>query len=196
MSSPPSEKSQRCSGSLSYVLGADDRIVSVAEGWNDFAIAQGVQGLTREQIVGQPFARFIADPHTRQMCKLLFDAARGSGRAITLPFRCDSPAVRRFMEFTVDPRPDRVLHIATQLLREETREPVALLDAFAPRTAEVLKICGWCKRIPLPSGVWVEIEEAVRALHLMQEDAFPRLSHGLCPKCFADLTDELTRLGG
>jgi hypothetical protein len=181
--------------SVAYVLDAEDRVTAVDEAWNAFAVAEGAPQLTRGRIIGRPFAASIADAHTREICGLLFHAARQTGRQMVVPFRCDSPTVRRFMQLTIQPRSGGVLCMSTSLLREEPRPAVALLDDTAPRGEDLVRICGWCKRVPLPGGEWVEVEHAMRELGLLERSTLPRLSHGICPACSVRLEAQLETLG-
>ena len=71
----------------------------------------------------------------------------------------------------------------------EKRPPQALLDP-AVRSGPLLRICGWCKKIPI--GVrWVEIEEAISEMHLFENAALPRLTHGICEECEKKIDDTL-----
>jgi hypothetical protein len=44
-------------------------------------------------------------------------------------------------------------------------------------------MCGWCKRTQLPTGRWVEIEEAVEELGLFEDSPLPGVTHGICLPC-------------
>jgi hypothetical protein len=71
----------------------------------------------------------------------------------------------------------------TTIVRDEPRAEVGLMDPATPRSDAVLTICGWCMRVPV-SGKWLEIEEAVAALGLLEAPVMPGLSHGMCPVCY------------
>jgi hypothetical protein len=100
------------------------------------------------------------------------------------------------MTLTIDPRPGGFLRLTTTLDREEPRAAIAILDSQAQRSDAFVKICGWCKRILLPSDAWAEIEEAMTVLHLLAETKMPRLTHGICPDCSARLHAEIDGLAG
>ena len=40
-----------------------------------------------------------------------------------------------------------------------------------------------CKKILIPPGKWVEIEEGLTQLRPFEAGEMPRLTHGLCPNC-------------
>jgi hypothetical protein len=183
------------SNGVSYLLGPDDRILAVDETWDEVARRDGAEELTRDRVIGQSLRACISDPQTREIFSLLLAAARRSRRTIHLPFRCDTPGVRRFMRLAIDPQADGSLLLRTSLLRAEPRPPVALLDSTARRSTDFLKICGWCKKVPLPSGTWVEIEDATAQLSLFASGELPRLSHGICPTCARQLEAEIDSAG-
>lgn len=51
--------------------------------------------------------------------------------------------------------------------------------------------CSMCKRVPIESDLWVELETAIAERHLFDDAKPPRLSHGLCPHCFQETMDAL-----
>jgi len=87
------------------------------------------------------------------------------------------------MRLTVQPLPKHWLDLISEILREEPRPPVSLLDNTVPRTEALLTMCGWCKRVRLESNRWVEVEKAVELLRLFDRKKLPAISHGICPGC-------------
>ncbi len=168
-----------------YQIDGDDRISRVSDAWIRFASENGAAALGRSEVIGRPLSEFITDLETRHLYRLIFDRVRESRTARTIPFRCDSPELRRFMELEIEPGPEGRLDLTGRLLREEARPPVAMLDAHHARSAEMLSICGWCKRVytgPDP-GDWCEVEEAVARMRLFDQTLLPQLSHVTCPAC-------------
>jgi hypothetical protein len=159
--------------------------------WREFADHNGAAGLDR-QVEGRSLWDFIADGDTRYLYRTLFDQVRRRQRPVTVPFRCDAPETRRFMQLHVRPLTEDSLDVSGQLLREELRERVPLLDSAAPRTDDLLTMCSWCKRIPV-HGAWLEVEEAAQALGLFSGPV-PKVTHGVCPDCQAAVEEELTRV--
>lgn len=166
-----------------YRLDRDDRIAWMDDAWVAFAERNRAPELANPMIRGQPLWDFVAGIETRHLYELLFASVRRSGRVVELPFRCDSPDLRRFMKLAVEALPGGELELRATLLREEQRSPAFLLDVDQPRGPETLSICSFCKRIPVAGGAWVEVEEAVEVLNLFANAALPRLSHGVCPDC-------------
>ena len=95
------------------------------------------------------------------------------------------------MRMTILPLPDKGLEFRSELLREEPRPKVDLLDPALPRGTDFLEMCSWCKKVKAPD--WVEVEEGVARLGLFQEPGLPRVSHGICPDCSRVLRRQITK---
>lgn len=168
-------------GVLSYTLSPDDRIVAIEGAWDEFAARNGAPGLTRETVAGRPLFDYVAGRETQEIVRLLFARAR-SGRGISVAFRCDAPSRRRSLRLDLTPSPDGSIRCSSTLLCEEERPPQHLLDPRVPRTGEVLHVCSWCRKVEVARR-WLDVEDAVEALGLLQEPALPAISHGICPEC-------------
>lgn len=166
-----------------YRLDELDRIRWVSESWTAFARANGAPELAEPGILGRSLWTFVAGIETRHLYELIFEAVRRDERTVVVPFRCDAPELRRFMELEVRACPHAELELTASLLREEARSPEALLDARAPRGSEVVAICSVCKRLHVEGDRWLAVEQAVAALDLFGRVELPHLSHGLCPDC-------------
>jgi mRNA-degrading endonuclease toxin of MazEF toxin-antitoxin module len=82
-------------------------------------------------------------------------------------------------------RPAGAVRFESTLEREEARPAQPLLDPAAPRSGELVVVCGWCKQVKLGAERWVEVEEAAVALKLFERPTIPRVSHGICERCSA-----------
>ena len=95
------------------------------------------------------------------------------------------------MQLTIAQKKDDLIQFDSELVKEEYRETQNLLETQAARTDEMLLVCSWCKKVKVGEEHWLEIEDAVAELSLFEQETFPRISHGLCPKCFDNLMAEL-----
>jgi hypothetical protein len=77
---------------------------------------------------------------------------------------------------------------------EEDRARVELLEVNRLSTDALLVCCSWCKKWRTSSGLWVEVEELVSELDLMQQTQLPRVSHGICEECRRKFWEERRRL--
>lgn len=169
-----------------YDVDAGNRLVAVGHGWEDFAVSNGAPGLSSESVLGRPLLSFFASVETRHIYGLLLDQVRASGATIKIPFRCDGPAVRRYMELTISLQPPEQVRFESRIVREEPRPPVRLLEAGVERGEDFVVICSWCKLVEVEGG-WLEVEEAIDKLGIFDEPVLPRISHGCCSPCFEHL---------
>lgn len=166
-----------------YHLDEANRIISIGAGWSDFAQQNGAHDLTIENLRGRSLWEFVAGLDTRHLYEVLFSTAREKQAILVIPFRCDSPGLRRFMELEISPSQEGLLQLEARLLRIENRPFAPILDPNEPRSYSSLKICSFCKRVELDPTVWLEIEAAVKAMDLLGDPLLPRLSHAACPHC-------------
>lgn len=179
-----------------YELDTDLRIVAVDDGWSEFARENGAPELVPPPgPLGQPATACVGDPTSRMLFEQLFQRVLRTGRTVTVPIRCDAPALRRYLDLVISRRGNAGIRIETRLIRSEARPPMALLDQKAPRGNELLRMCGWCKRVDV-AGRWCEVEEAVAALNLFERDRLPLVTHGMCPLCYRRVCGELDREAG
>lgn len=179
---------------FTYHVDANNRLESVDSEWLLFARENEASHLTAEAVVGQPLFQFVAGEETRLLYQEIIDRVRRTQRTAVIPFRCDSPSVRRFMTLVISPRTNGHLQFTAQLIREEEREPVPLFDPSISRAEEFIVVCSWCRRVEA-SGCWLEVELAVRRLELFDKTRQPRISHGICAECAKSLRREADHAG-
>jgi hypothetical protein len=168
---------------VAYDIDAADRIVRVSPGWSAVAVAGGAPGLQDALVVGRPLWDFVADPTTRQLYAAMLERARTGARPLKFSFRCDTPTERRLMGMQLTGLPGGGVAFEVRVIAVQPRPAVALLDAGTPRRGMV-RMCSWCKRLPVPSGEWVEVEDAVKVLDLLDTTPLPAITHGICPPCY------------
>ncbi len=175
-----------------YRINNIDTIISVSDNWSIFADANAWGGSLRpEDVVGLKLWDFIQDRETRHLYQELFKRVRGGILLRTIPFRCDSPSERRYLELLIVALPDNQIEITSKILRTEPHSPINLLKADTPRSMDIVKICSMCKKIKVSPEQWAEIEEGLAHLRLFEADEMPQLSHGLCQSCYHDALGEL-----
>lgn len=182
-----------------YVIDPADRVVSFDAAWVAFAEANSAPRLPLRAL-GQSLWTFIADPSVRELSRTLLAGVRATGRRMTIPFRCDSPVVERFMTLTIGPGngPRGTLAFCASLLREKAHGPRAaalhasvVAGAGAASGAEVdvlappLVMCSWCKRVDVDG--WCEVDEAIARRADLLSNPAPSITHGICPDCHRSL---------
>jgi hypothetical protein len=170
----------------SYELDNEFRIISVDPAWTQFAVANGAPDLVPPAPYGRSVWTYLSDSTTAHLWIAVFQKVIKTGTPIAVPIRCDAPGVRRYLDLLVSPRPICGVRVTSTVARLEPRADEPLLDADVPRTSELLKMCSWCKRIRLPAG-WMDIEAAARVNGIFERGGLPEISHGMCPKCFAEV---------
>lgn len=75
------------------------------------------------------------------------------------------------------------LALAAEMLREEPRPYVGLLDSEAPRAGDPIDVCSFCKRFAVQGDVWLEAEEVESVLELTTGSLFPPLAYAVCLDC-------------
>ena len=61
----------------------------------------------------------------------------------------------------------------------------------ASDTGEPLVVCSWCGRVNIDNQVWRDVEIAIPQMRIFERAYLPTVSHGICPDCYANITDLL-----
>lgn len=170
-----------------WSIDSDDRIVSVNDAWLAFAEENEPYFADPMVIVGRPLWEFVTDVQTRRIYTLLIERLRRTREPLTVPFRCDSPGCRRFMEVTLSPDGDGGVRFVSRMLHQEHRPEVEWMASSHLVTERLLTLCSWCKKIKLPGNEYVEVERAIERLDLFGELTLPQFTHGCCPQCLESM---------
>lgn len=169
-----------------YTIDQDDRIVSVNDHWNEFALANDASELVSPGIFNRPIWDFITDLETASFYREMILKVRRSG-TVEFRFRCDSPRQRRLMNMTIRQRNLTHVDFITDVVEIHDRPEEPLIDRRQKRSSLPVVMCSWCKKVKISEVLWHEIEEAIVALKLFEEELLPMISHGMCGRCFDDL---------
>lgn len=164
-----------------YRIDGDNRISYVNPEWMEFAIENGAEQLVLPGVLGKPIWDFIAGSETRHLYHVMLESIRTTNAVICFLFRCDAPRLRRYMEMLMRPWGTNGVEFSSRVDREEPREPVQLLMPTAARSDQMIRMCGWCKRVATPK--WLEVEDAIRELRLFELDYMPQITHTVCLEC-------------
>ncbi|HVZ66274.1 MAG TPA: PAS domain-containing protein [Lacunisphaera sp.] len=167
---------------INYRIDASDRIVSVSPSWSEFAEANLGQDSLPEQVIGRKLWSFVGDETTRELYRRMIARAR-SGHAVQFRYRCDAPAERRVFAMRISAVSGDVVEFHSQMVSSEARSPVDWLNRAAVRSRDFVVMCGWCARVSLSAGHWVEIEQAIEQHRAFQGAVAPRITHSICPEC-------------
>lgn len=176
-------------GEVVYRVDAQARIVFVNGEWDRFALANDGGEVASDRVLGRRLWDFIADVNTREIYRHALDRAR-AGRPVRFTFRCDSPDCRRLLEVSVGRGPEETVEFRVRTLSEEAGPAQPLLRTASPRSGELVRMCGWCKRVFVGGG-WADLEEAAARLDLFKGDRAPAITHGICGPCHKSMSDLL-----
>lgn len=183
-----------------YRIDAADRLTFVGAGWDDFALANNGAGATGESVLGRPLWDFISDVTTAEIYRQVLARIR-TGRAMRFEFRCDSPECRRLLEMKIQLVDDTgAVEFRSTTLEEHEREQPSVQSAQADGAGPedepgLIRVCGWCNRLDA-AGEWVEVEEALPRLRLLEYPDGRMLTHGICEDCLVKMTAELVAMDG
>lgn len=171
------------SSPINYRIDASDRIVAVNAAWSEFAAANAGQDSLPERVVGAELWSFINDDTINELYRRMVARAR-AGHTMRFRYRCDAPAERRHFEMKITAGVRSEVEFSSLMVSCEPRPAVGWLDRHAARGDDLVRMCGWCGRVALGDGQWVEIELAIEQHGAFQNLTPPRISHGICPECF------------
>jgi hypothetical protein len=101
----------------------------------------------------------------------------------------ETPALRRFMEMDIASPDGAAVEYRCRVLRTEPRPPVYTVTAEAGGE-RTMRMCSWCKKVHLTRDLWVEVEEAIARFGLLEDEAPPQITHGMCDACLEKLYGE------
>lgn len=174
-----------------YRVDSKDRLTAVNAEWDRFAAENGTGALRSPGILTRLLWDFVRGDATRHFYEVVLQRAR-AGRRLRFPFRCDAPALRRFLEMDASGAGEGSVEFRVRTLKTEPRKPVALLDPSVERAGPALRMCGWCKKVAVDEA-FVEVEEAIARLSLFDGAPLPPITHGICPACEARMIETLDR---
>ena len=190
---------ERCALSITrHRIDSEDRFTCVDEDWVLFARENWIDGFAESDILDRSLWDYISGEGTRYLWKIILERVRSGDFSVNLPYRCDSPGCRRYMNMEVVPVSGRAVEMLNRILRVEPREPVPLLDVCASRSERLLSVCSWCKKVRVEGAGetenvvrWLEVEDAVSVLGIFDPEFLPELSHEVCEECYDRIIREL-----
>jgi hypothetical protein len=179
--------------STRYSINSSDNIVAVGGDWDQLALENNSPSdLLSANIHNRSFWEFVSGDALQHVYRSLMSTVR-TGRTLDFVFRCDSPALRRFLKLRMVPGADDGIDFFTETLRTEPRGFQHVFDANAQRTDGLVVACSWCNKLQTGSDLWQEPEDAVEALSLFETQLVPELSHGMCEPCYESVMQKVGR---
>jgi len=178
-----------------WTIDRKDVITSVGADWDAFADENDASSLCGASVVGRSLFDFIAGEQTQRIYQWLLTRVRALDAPILVPFRCDSPDMRRRMRLEIRPLRNRGIEFRGVFLAADFRPYLQLLARNAPHSEPLLFSCSFCLRLRVSDREWIEAEDAVVRMGLLTREETPRLAYGVCPACNTSLRDRFDRMG-
>jgi hypothetical protein len=173
-----------------YEIDEQNCIAAVNPAWFDEAQTSHDRRLQEAGIVGQDLWSLIHEPTTRHLYETIIATARARGKSVGFGFRCDTPGERRLLHMEVVPQAGDHVAFEVSLVESQPRPSVDLLRVDRAQSDELIRMCSWCKRLPLDDESWVEVEEALETLRVFDVPGpLPAITHGICPECLAKVLE-------
>lgn len=177
-----------------YRVDDADAIVYVDDWWLAFAKENGMAELNEASVIGHKIWEFISGEPTQSLYMELHRFVRASGNPITVPFRCDSPTLQRYMQVTISKQSQGCILYESVLLRTQIQSHISLLDAKQARSEDSLTMCSFCKRSLLEPSGWLELENISLRLRMFDQQTVPELHYTVCPACSNQVEGQRQRL--
>lgn len=183
---------QQASQRFIYRVDRSNVISFVNDAWLVFAQENKATQLNSDAVLNKSLWSFVAGLETQHLYSVMLKKVRTDQTPIKVPFRCDAPECRRYMELKIFPLPHRGLEFRSRIIKVEPRDTVNILDATIPRSSDLIRMCSWCKKVYTGELLgWLEVEKATQVLDLFSAVKLPRITHGMCPDCYETCLEEL-----
>jgi len=173
-----------------YQIDQNDFLVFFNDQWDLFAQDNDGPHLKSENIYNRKIWDFIHDAETRHLHETLLKRVRSNNTILNMPFRCDSPTLRRFMEMDILLQVDGKIEYRCRVIKTQLRNAVQVVAGNIQEERPFLRMCSWCKKIDVGNNSWVEIEDGIAFLGLLSQAIVPQISHTICEICLGDLEDD------
>ena len=167
-------------GPIYYCVDRTDTIVEIGGSWDRFAEMSGAMDLFAHKVIGTGLLSHISGDVTQSFVAAALDAARVLNARRVMPYRCDAPRFKRFMEMKVEPVPSGLLRVSHRLIRTE-RFPYELNFKASATGGNPTIRCSLCGRISAADG-WLEPEEA-SLLGLVRTGDVNQVIYTVCEPC-------------
>ena len=98
-----------------YCIDRNDLISSVNRAWLAFARENQAPELSAEGVLHKSLWDFIAYAEVRYLYGMLLNKVRATKLPVCVPFRCDSPARRRFMKLEIIPLKQKRIKFSSRI---------------------------------------------------------------------------------
>ncbi len=168
-----------CEQSTCYELDEKLVIVSIGGTWQVFAEANDGAELDADKVCGRSLWEFVEGETTRKWLNTIFQKVRSSGQGILIPYRCDSPELKRHMRMLVKPAAmDGHLILQHEIMHVEARS-TPMHFCFEPKEhPDQHQRCSSCGRLK-GDDRWFEPTASFGGAHRFSVS----VSYSICEDC-------------
>ncbi len=178
-------------GLTRYRLDTRDRIIEVSGDWDRFAHDNGADELTSYLVIGVPLRKFISGDVTRMFIDTMHARARLSGQPMTIPYRCDSPGVKRFMEMSLTAIGNELVSEHRLLAEHAMHHVLDFRIADEGRPCTWTKRCSMCNRLTAHDGRLLEPDDFAETGRT--DGKAVNVIYHICPDCRGKVRARLER---
>jgi len=159
--------------STAYWVDGNDIIIKTSLNWDIFADANNGVGNKTEEIVNRYIWDFIIDDKTRRWLSGFFKRVREDKKPVIIPYRCDTPALKRYMQMTISVESEDILMVKHRVIKTvPMQKPVHFRASISEKS---IKRCSVCNRILIDND-WLEPEKSMIGEYVS-------VRYGVCEQC-------------
>ena len=178
------------SAPIVYRIDKHAEIVFVNQAWDEFAKQNNGLGASSAAVLNRSLWSFVGDASLRGLYHQIVERVR-QGANLKFGFRCDSASMMRWFEMQVIQVDDDLVEFRSELLKEQERRAVPLLDVDQVRAGASVKACSICLKLQIGER-WLSMEEALAEQNFLERESLPELRHEICRPCFESMYEEVT----
>lgn len=144
----------------------------------------------KKNILGSSYFEFIDDSMLIKILEKIFQKVREKRTSFHTTYRCDDEENIRTFSLDIIPTDNDNLKLIHKIIDKKPRiKPINLTK----RSSDIVYLCAWCNRIKIQDA-FVEIDDAVNKLKLLEHNYLPEFSHCICNECQTKLLKELDEM--
>jgi len=177
---------------LVYEIDKYNVIRKIAGSWEAFCEENDTLDLGEEKVVGRCLWDFVIGKDVRWLYEKVLQQVRETGGVVKFPFRCDSPDTVRLMHMEIAPQGEQSVRFVTTPLEIRKRPRHIYYNYVAHGHRCHIFSCSICNRVKTDSA-WLQLDEALHARRLLDNDKPLSLYGALCPECKAKMDMMMSR---
>ena len=139
-----------------------------------------------KNLIGLNYFDFADDQMLIKILKEIFIKVRKKNKTFVTTYRCDNEQSIRLFTLEIIPLDSGKIRLIHRLKNETNREIKLNLEK---RSDKIYYLCAWCNKIKVGDS-FVEIDDAVNKLKILEYNYLPKFSHIMCNDCKDKLLKE------